>query len=157
MPNPITATRVFETAAPAAAVWAALENALRWPEVLTDLVAARIEPDGVLRAGAILSTIARPGTQARDMRYRVVAAAAPHRLSIESAVGGPFRARTDYAIAPLAAGARVTVTSAVEAEGFLGKVLMALRRAAHTRQLEASLDARVPALLALAERIAAEG
>jgi hypothetical protein len=47
----LTATRTFATSASPSAVWAALEAAPRWPEVLTDLVAARIEPDGVLAEG----------------------------------------------------------------------------------------------------------
>ena len=63
----ITVTRTFATAASPSAVWAALEAAPRWPEVLTDLIEARIEPDGVLAAGAVIRTRARPGTKAVDL------------------------------------------------------------------------------------------
>lgn len=148
----ITVSRTFPTTASPSAVWAALEAAPRWPEVLTDLVEARIEPGGVLVTGAVIRTIAKPGTRAIDMTYRVVAADPRLHLAIESGANH-FHARTDYAIDAFAAGARVTVTSAVEPVRWLHRITTALARRSYTRQFEAMMAARMLPMLALAERI----
>jgi Polyketide cyclase / dehydrase and lipid transport len=148
----ITVSRTFSTEASPSAVWAALESAPRWPEVLTDLVSARIEPDGVLAPGATIRTVAKPGTRAVDMTYRVVAADPRLHLVIE-AEGDGFRAHTEYAIDAFAAGSRVTVTSNVEPVRWLHKITTALTRRAYTRQFEAMMEARMLPMLALAERI----
>jgi hypothetical protein len=148
----ITVTHTFTTTASPSAVWAALEGAPRWPEVLTDLIAARIEPDGVLAEGAIIRTVAKPGTQAVDMTYRVTAADPRLHLAIESEAAA-FRARTDYTIASFVTGARVTVTSQVEPVWWLHKITTALARRAYTRQFQTMMEARMRPMLALAERI----
>jgi hypothetical protein len=149
----ITITRVFATSAKPTAVWAALEAAPRWPEVLTDLVSARIEPDGVLAAGATIKTIAKPGTRAVDMTYRVIAATPRLSLVIESATAGHFRARTGYSIDPFVTGARVTLTASAEPVRWLHKLTTALARRFYTQQLEAAMEARMRPMLTLAERI----
>jgi hypothetical protein len=148
----ITVARSFTTTASPAAVWAALEAAPRWPEVLTDLVSARIEPGGALTVGAVISTIARPGTRAADMAYRVIAAEPRLSLTIETATG-ELRARSDYQIAPFVTGARVTVTSEIEPVRWLHKITMTLARRSYAAQFEAALEARTRPMLALAERL----
>ena len=148
----ITISRIFSTTASPSAVWAALEAAPRWPELLADLVSARIEPDGVLAEGATIRTVAKPGTRAIDMTYRVVEAEPRLSLAIETD-GADFRARTEYAIAPFAAGARVALTSQIEPVRLLHKITAALARRSYTAQLEAALEARMRPMLALAERI----
>jgi hypothetical protein len=153
----ITATRSFGTSATPTAVWAALEAAPRWPEVLTDLASARIEPDGVLLPGAIIKTVAKPGTRAIDMTYRVIEAIPRLSLVIESAVAGHFRARTEYDIAPFATGARVTLMSQAEPSRWLHKITTALARRSYTMQFEAALEARMRPMLMLAERIQKDG
>lgn len=148
----ITFSRTFPTTASPTAVWAALEAAPRWPEVLTDLVSARIEPDGVIAEGATIRTVAKPGTRAVDMSYRVVAADPRLHLAIEAA-GDGFRAHTEYLIEPFAAGARVTLTSQVEPLWWLHRITTELARRSYTRQFEAMMEARMRPMLALAERI----
>lgn len=148
----ITVTHTFTTTASPTAVWSALEAAPRWPEVLTDLVSARIEPDGVLAEGAIIRTVAKPGTRAVDMTYRVTAADPRLHLAIESQADA-FRARTGYAIASFVSGARVTVTSEVEPVWWLHRITTELARRSYTKQLEAVMEARMRPMLTLAERI----
>jgi hypothetical protein len=126
----ITVNLVFPTSASPEAVWAALEAPQRWPEVQYDVIDARIEPDGVLRAGATMRTWARPGTAAVDMSYRVVDAQKPSRLAIEMGGAGlHFRGRTEYTIEADGAGSRVTIKSNVDPvlwlhkSKFLGKAV----------------------------------
>ena len=149
----IIATRIFATTASPTAVWAALEAAPRWPEVLTDLVSARIEPDGVLAEGAVIRTVAKPGTPAIDMVYRVVAAEPRLSLTIESERAGDFRARTEYRIEPFVSGARVTLTARAEPVRWLHRITTALARRHYTERLHAALEQRMRPMLALAERI----
>lgn len=149
----ITITRTFATSASPSAVWAALEAAPRWPEVLTDLIEARIEPDGVLAEGAVIRTVAKPGTRAVDMTYRVVAADPRLSLIIESAMPAQFRARTEYLIDPFAAGTRVTLTSWVAPIRWLHRIGVELARRSYTKQLEAALELRMRPMLELAERL----
>ena len=148
----LTFSRTFATTASPTAVWAALEAAPRWPEVLTDLVSACIEPDGVLAEGATIRTVAKPGTRAVDMTYHVVAADPRLHLAIEAA-GDGFRAHTEYLIEPFAAGARVTVTSQVQPTRWLHRLTTGLARRSYTRQFEATMQARMRPMLTLAERI----
>lgn len=149
----ITVTRVFSTGATPTAVWAALEAAPRWPEVLTDLVSARIEPDGRLAEGATIYTVAKPGTRALDMRYRVVAAEPRLRLVIESAIPVPFVARSEYLIDRFAAGTRITLTSQLVPTNWLQKLVAILRSRSYAEQLDAALELRIRPMLTLAERI----
>jgi hypothetical protein len=148
----ITVSHTFTTTASPTAVWAALEAAPRWPEELKDLLEARIEPDGVLAEGAIIRTVAKRGTQAINMTYRVTVADPRLHLAFESEADD-FRARTDYAIAAFVRGARVTVTSVIEPVWWLHRVTTALARRSYSSQFEAMMHARVPPMLALAERI----
>jgi Polyketide cyclase / dehydrase and lipid transport len=149
----ITVTRMFSTSATPSAVWAALEATPRWPEVLPDLVSARIEPDGVLANGATIHTVAKPGTRAIDMSYSVVAAEPRLRLVIESAVPGQFRARSEYLIDTFASGTRIVVTSHVEPVRWLHRIVTALMPGTYAKQLEAALELRLRPMLTLAERI----
>src|SRR5262245_16826160 len=123
MPNSITMTLTFSTSAPPSAVWAALESAPRWPEVLDDLTAARIEPNGKLVVGAVMRSFAKPGTEAADMAYKVVAAKRPRHLAIQAIVGN-FRSRADYAIDASDGGAKVTLAAAIEPMRALDKVIV---------------------------------
>jgi carbon monoxide dehydrogenase subunit G len=152
----IRITETFSTAASPAAVWAALEAAPRWPQVQSDLIEARIEPDGVLAAGATIRTKAKPGTAAVDMSYRVVEAQRPNRLTIEAPAAGHFRSRTEYRIEPEGAGTRLTISAAVEPVLWLHKITTQLARGWYTRQLSENLRTRTGSLLALAGEIAAQ-
>jgi hypothetical protein len=156
MPSAITMTLTFSTSAPPAAVWAALESAPRWPEVLDDLTEARIEPNGKLAVGAVMRSFAKPGTDAADMAYRVVAAKRPRHLAIEAMVGN-FRSRAEYAIEGSDSGATVTLAAAIEPTRALDKLIVALARKRYLGQFKAGLQKRMRAMLTLAERIADEG
>jgi hypothetical protein len=134
-------------------VWDALEAAPRWPEVLTDLVEAHIEPNGMLVEGAMIRTVAKAGTNAVDMTYRVVAADPRLSLIIESEIPKQARARSEYLIEPFAAGTRVTLTSRIEPIRWLYRLAVVLARPAYIRQFEAGLDMRMLPMLALAERL----
>ena len=150
-------TLTFSTSAPPAAVWAALEAAPRWPEVLDELTEARIEPDGKLAVGAVMRSFAKPGSDAADMAYRVVAAKRPRHLAIEAMVGN-FRSRAEYAIEESDGGATVTLAAAIEPTRPLDKVIVLLAQKRYLGQFKAGLQKRMRALLTLAERIAqAEG
>jgi hypothetical protein len=149
----ITVSKTFSTSASPSAVWAALEAAPRWPEVLHDLVSARIEPDGVLAEGATIRTVARPGTRAIDMSYRVVEADPRLSLTIESDVAGDFRTHSEYLIDPFATGSRIILTSQVEPVRWLHKITTALAWRSYEKQLQAILEARMLPMLTLAERI----
>ena len=146
-------TLTFSTSAPPQAVWAALEAAPRWPEVLDDLTEARIEPNGKLAVGAVMRSFAKPGTDAADMAYRVVAARRPRHLAIEAEVGH-FRSRADYAIEASDGGATVTLAAAIEPTRPLDKIIVFLARRRYLGQFKAGLQKRMRAMLTLAERIA---
>jgi len=146
-------TLTFSTSAPPAAVWAALEAAPRWPEVLDDITEARIEPDGKLAVGAVMRSFAKPGSDAADMAYRVVAAKRPRHLAIEAMVGN-FRSRAEYTIEESDGGATVTLAAAIEPTRAVDKVILALARKRYLGQFKAGLQKRMRALLTLAERIA---
>jgi hypothetical protein len=156
MPSPgfglIKASVTLTTAASPAAVWSAFEEAPRWPEVLTDLLEARIEPDGKLVLGAVIRSKARPGSAAVDMRYEVIEAVPAQSLALASRPKG-LRARTRYMFEPIGDGARITVSSEMAAENLIGRVVMAYRRERYATQLVASLQKRTQALLNLAERM----
>jgi hypothetical protein len=148
----IALSRTLATAAAPAAVWAAYEAAPRWPQVLTDLLSARIVPDGVLAAGSTIHVVARPGTRAADMTYRVVAASPPVSLALESEAMD-FRARTEYAIAANGAGSSVTVHCRIEPVRWLHRLTTALARRYYRDQLATMIETRTRAMLTLAERI----
>jgi hypothetical protein len=151
-----TIAQTFLTTAAPAAVWAAIEDAPRWPLALTDLADARIEPNGVLAPGAVIHTVAKPGTAAVDMTYDVVQAENPHRLAIETRASGTFYARTEYLIEPEGTGARVSVTTVAEPLHWLHKLTVALRQRWYADYFANTMSARVQAMLALAEQNAAQ-
>ena len=146
-------TLTFSTSAPPSAVWAALEAAPRWPEVLDDLTEARIEPNGELVVGAVMRSFAKPGTDWTDMTYRVVAAKRPRHLTIETTVGH-CRSRADYAIEASDGGATVTLAAALEPMRALDKVILFVAGRRYLGQFKAELQKRMRAMLTLAERIA---
>jgi hypothetical protein len=153
MPASISVTLTISTTAPPAAVWAALEAAPRWPEVLTDLASARIEPDGVLRAGAVMRSFAKPDTQAADMVYRVVEARRPHHLAIEAEVGN-FRSRAAYDIETIEDGAQITLTAEIMPTRGIDRLIMALARRRYIGKFHAETKRRMRAMVTLAEQIA---
>jgi Polyketide cyclase / dehydrase and lipid transport len=155
MPRPIAVTLTVSTVAPPTAVWAALEAAPRWPEVLDDLAAARLEPEGVLQAGAVMRSFAKPDADAADMTYRVVAAKRPRHLEIEAEVGN-FRSSASYRIEGNRDGSRVTLTAAVEGLRGIDRIIAAFARKRYLGSFKAGVERRLRAMLTLAERIAQE-
>lgn len=155
MPLVLTATETFTTPASPAAVWAALVNPQRWPEVLTDLREGLIEPPGKLAEGAIIRTFARPGTKAVDMTYRVAVVEPLERFTFTSE-GKDWRGSTDYVIEGDDA-ARVTLTVSIEPLGFLPRLAVRLWRGVYLEQLGTNLRVRTRSMLQLAETIASEG
>lgn len=151
----LTATETFSTDAPPAAVWAALANPRRWPEVLTDLREGSIDPPGALTDGATIRTFARPDTKAVDMVYRVVRVETERRLAFTSE-GKDWRGETDYAIEP-AAATRVTLTVSIEPLGFWPRLAVRLWRSVYLDQLATNLRVRTRSMLQLAETIDREG
>jgi hypothetical protein len=152
--EPIKTTITLSAAASSEAVWAALTDATRWPEVLPDLAEGRILPDGKLAPGATLETRAVPDSSVVDMSYRVIAADSPRRLVLESAANG-FRAHTEYVLAPGDDGSNVTdvtITTHIMPIGIPNRLSVALRRAQYVAQIEKSVRRRTAALLTLAER-----
>ncbi len=152
--GPIETTITLAVAAPREAVWAALTDAPRWPQVLPDLAEGRIAPDGVLAPGAKIETRAVPDTDVVDMTYHVVAAEPPRRLVLESAANG-FRACTEYVLDASGEDPRetdVTVTAQVIALDISGRLSVALKRAHYVAQVEKSVRRRTAALLTLAQR-----
>jgi hypothetical protein len=152
----LTATDTFLTKASPAAIWAALANPQRWPEVLTDLREGLIEPPGEITEGAVIRTFARPGTKAVDMAYRVVAAEPERRLVFRSE-GKDWRGATDYVIAAEDDAVRVTLTVSIEPLGFWPRLAVRLWRSVYADQLGTNIRTRTRAMLHLAERIAQEG
>lgn len=148
--TPIRATVTLTTSAPRAAVWHALERVARWPQVLTDLAAAAIEPAGPLAPGTLITTRALPGSNVIDMTYRVLAAEPFRRLVLASSARG-FRAQTEYVLEDIEGETEVTVTAEVSAERLLGRLSAALWRDQHARHVAASLRRRGQAMLTLAE------
>lgn len=155
MSAPLTATDTFTTQISATAIWTALASPHRWPEVLTDLHEGTIEPPGNLTHGAVIRTVARPGTKAVDMTYRVVAAEPLRRLRFTSD-GKDWRGATDYAIEG-DAHARLTLTVSIEPLGFWPRLAIRLFRSVYLDQLRANIHVRTQAMLQLAEIMAREG
>jgi len=151
----ISVTLTLATTAPPNAVWAALEAAPRWREVLTDLTSARIEPDGVLRAGAVMRSFAKPDSEAADMAYRVVEARRPRHLAIEAEVGN-YRSRAVYAIEKNPDGAKVTLTAEIVPMRGIDRLIVFFARRRYIGKFRAGMLKRARALLTLAERIAQE-
>jgi len=155
MPASISVTLTVATTAPPSAVWAALEAAPRWREVLSDLASARIEPDGVLRAGAVMRSFTKPDSEAADMAYRVVEARRPRRLAIEAEVGH-YRSRAVYDIEKTADGAQVVLTAEILPTRGIDRIITFLARRRYIGKFRAQMHQRARALLTLAERIADE-
>jgi hypothetical protein len=151
----LSATDTFVTTAPPAAMWAALANPQRWPDVLTDLREGLIEPPGNLREGAVIRTFARPGTSAVDMAYHVVLAEPERRLSFRSE-GKDWRGATDYTI-EAALPTRVTLKISIEPIGFWPRLSVRIWRRAYQEQIASNASPRMLAMLRLAETIAREG
>src|SRR5262245_17865291 len=157
MPSSVSVTLTVSTTAPPAAVWAALEAAPRWREVLDDLTSARIEPDGVLRAGAVMRSFAKPGTEAADMAYRVVEAKRPRRLAIEAEVGS-YRSCANYQIEPDGGGgAQVTLNAEIVPTRGIDRLILYFARKRYLGKFKAGVETRLRAMLTLAERIAQAG
>lgn len=155
MPASITATAVFESPAPPAAVWKALTSPDRWPEVLPDLRQGLIEPPGRLEDGAIIRTFAMPGTRAVDMSYRVLVPQIGSRLAL-SAQHRVWRGQTEYLIEGSATRSRITLTSAIEPIGFWTRLAVRLWHKTYTQQLSTNIRTRTVRMLQLAEKIAHE-
>jgi hypothetical protein len=150
----LTATDTFTTPAAPAAVWAALSNPQRWPEVLSDLREGLIESPGGLAEGAIIRTFAKPGTRAVDMTYRVVLAVPEQKLSFRSE-GKDWCGATDYSIE--AGGlTRVTLSVTIEPTAFWPRLAVRLWRGVYLEQLATNTRPRMLAMLKLAETIARE-
>lgn len=150
--RPLSATVTLTSPAPPDNVWKAFTDATRWPEVLTDLASARIDPDGVLAAGAIIQTAALPDRNLIDMSYRVVDADHPHRLVLESSADG-FSARTIYEFKAAAdTGTEVTVTAVVTPQRLGGKITSTLWPHKYNEHIERSVRRRTTALLELASK-----
>jgi hypothetical protein len=82
----------------------------------------------------------------------VLEAQPPHRLVI-AAEGGEFRSRVEYSIeAAPEGGARVRVTARAEPVRWLHRVSTSFARTPYTQFFTVSLQTRLRALLALAER-----
>jgi hypothetical protein len=150
-PAPIHATATLTTDVPREFVWRAFESAPRWPEVLKDIEAAEIEPDGRVVAGAVMRSRAVPGTMAVNMAYHVLEAEPPQRLVTESTAAG-FRARTHYRFDVAAnGGTDIALTAEVAAQKMSMRVFIAAKRSAHVQMVEGSLHRRMQSMLALAE------
>ena len=155
MPAAISVKLTLATTAPPSAVWAALEAAPRWREVLDNLSSARIEPDGVLRAGAVMRSFAKPDSEAADMAYRVVEARRPRHLAIEAEVGH-YRSRAVYAIEKSEDGAQVTLTAEIVPTRGIDRLVVFFARRRYIGKFHAGMLKRARAMLTLAERIAQE-
>jgi hypothetical protein len=154
--GPIIATVNLTTEADSHAVWRALETAARWPEVLSDLASARVEPTGPLTASSTIRTQPRSGSNMIEMVYRVVAAEAPQRLVLTSSAAG-FFAETEYAIASDGeGGASVTVTARVVAERPMMRLMTTIWRSRYREHIATSLRRRMGSWLMLAETMARE-
>lgn len=147
---PVTAD--FHTDAKPAAVWAAFEAVERWPEILPNLLSARIDPPGPLMTGAVIRSVAGEAIMPVDIDYRVTLAQAPRRLILE-VTSDEWRGRTDYTIAEDDGGARVSVISTMEVTGLILRLRMLVVGRRMTEQRAAALRARTRALLVLAERL----
>jgi hypothetical protein len=148
---PVTAD--FHTEAKPAAVWAAFEAVERWPEILPNLISARLDPPGRLAAGTVIRSVAGEPIMPLDIDYRVTLAEAPRRLILE-VDSDDWRGRTDYTIDGDPGGSRVTVTSTMEVTGKLLRLQMLVAGGRMTEQRATALRERTRALLTLAEQMA---
>jgi hypothetical protein len=143
----------FHADAAPQAVWAALEAVSRWPEVIPDLAAIRIEPEGPLAAGAVIHTRTGPVGATVEMEYRVIEAEPPRHLLLETETYD-WLGRTDYTIEADGDGAQVTVVSTMNVTGMLLRLQMLVVGKTLNEQRATALRARTHALLTLAERMA---
>jgi len=158
MLGPITAKLTFTTSAPLSATWQAFATPERWPEVLPDLAAVRVEPDGTLTPGAVIKTIAKPDRNIIDISYQVIAAEPERWLAIQSSAEG-YRADTRYEFVPVneaehALGTRVTASATITAERIRGRFISVVWRSKLVEQVERAVRRRTTALIELAEKIA---
>lgn len=151
MLRPLSVSVTLTSPATPAEVWAALADVPRWPEVLSDLASARIDPGGVLTAGATIQTVALPDRNVIDMTYRIAEAVPSRRLVLESRADG-FSARTiyEFEVAAAEGGTDVTVTAEVTPEKLGGKIGAALWPHKYNEHIERSIRRRTSALLELA-------
>ncbi|HVG51567.1 MAG TPA: SRPBCC family protein [Xanthobacteraceae bacterium] len=157
---PLSATISITTSASPEAVWEALTDVPRWPEVLPGVGSAHLEPDGALAPGAVIKTIALPGHNVVDMSYDVVSAEPIQRLVIQSSAQG-YTARTAYDLSASKSSAHphgtdVTATAIVTPVTFRKRLLSSLGRPKINESIELSVRRRTTALLELAEKISAE-
>jgi len=152
MAFPLTVSQTLSTTASPAALWRAFERADLWPTVLPALLTARLDPPGPLAPGQVLVTRATPESKASDITARILAADAPHRLTL--AIDDPeYRATTDYRIVQEANTTDLVVTSRLEAVGFAQTVRFLLWQQRLTPMLRQSARERAQGLIDLAERI----
>ena len=156
MAFPLTTTQTLSTAASPAALWRALERVDLWPTALPALLTARLEPEGPLAPGQTIVTRATPESKASDLSMRVVAAEAPHLLTL--AIDDPaYRATTEYRIVTAAGSTDLIVTSSLEAFGFMQTVRFVMWQQRLTPMLRQTARERAQALIDLAERIGESG
>jgi len=159
MAFPLVDKQTLSTTASPAAVWRALTDVDKWPQVLPSVLAAKLEPEGVFAAGSRIVTRPVPAAGAYDLEYRIVAAEAPRRLVLEID-NRDYRATTEYVVAaaPDAAGMTdLAVTTRLEAQGFSQIVRFLLWRQRLMPFLSASARQRAQAFLDLAARLGETG
>jgi hypothetical protein len=150
MPFPLTVTHTVSTTATPAAVWRALENVARWPEVISTLAEVTPEPPGALAAGSLIRSRARPDSGVADLTYRVVAAEPPRHLVLVID-DDDYTARTDYRIALDGGETDLVVTSTLNPKGIAQSIRFLLWSARIAPALSANVRDRTQALLRLAE------
>lgn len=148
---PIAAT--FHADASPQAVWDAITGVARWAQVLPGVGEARIEPPGLLEAGATIRALTGPQEAAVVQFYRITVVEPPHRLTLESDTES-WRGRTDYTLEASGSGTKVTVRSTMEVTGALLRLQMLVVGKTMTKQREDALRERTRLLLTLAERLA---
>jgi len=151
---PLQIVETLTTTATPEQVWAALQAAPRWPEVLSNLGQAWIDPIGELVEDAVIRTKAAPGQPYVDMDYYVLLAEPPTRLVFASRAN-KFRAIVDYRLRPLDDDrTELAVSAEILSETMLGRLGLATRRKAHTKGAAFSMRRRAQAMLDLAEDMA---
>lgn len=128
-------------------VFAYATDPAHFSEWQDDVVGARSDTDGPLRAGSRFTTTRRIGRTNRTMTQEVRASDPPTRWAARG-VDGPLRANVEVRIEPLEDGTRSRLTAMMDFRGHgLGKALVpvvravAARRAPHSYQhLKARLE-----------------
>jgi len=151
---PLQVVEILTTSATPDQVWTALEAAPRWPEVLSNIAQAWIDPAGELVEDAVIRTKAAPGQPYVDMDYYVLLAKPAERLIFASRANR-FRAVVEYRLTPLNEGTELKVTGEIIPEGMISGLGLAWKRKAHANAAAFSMRRRAQALLDLAEDMAA--